>query len=180
MRQLPFALHPSYVHLAEATFESDSRVQRNKSVCKIVSSTPVILENGLLKSQISPQRPGIVKFVFVELLAWCHEFLEQFESMDKSTRYSRALLLDKSLEGILLDGLSNTGIKRLELHEYTTTVLDECAKERQTEVNLFISSMMFLRCIITRRFLMDENAPTELRFISLVYAQGILATIPSL
>lgn len=116
----------------------------------------------------------------VELLAWCQEYLDQFLSMDPTTRYSRALLLDDALERVLLDGLFNTGIARHELRFLSTSILDECVKERQVEVNLWVSSMFFLRCIITRRFLMDENAPPNLRFVSLMYAQGILATIPSL
>lgn len=100
--------------------------------------------------------------------------------MDPPTRYNRALLLDDALERVLLEGLYNTGIEHHELRFLSTSILDECAKERQVEVNLWISSIFFLRCIITRRFLTDEGAPPSLRFVSLIYAQGILATIPSL
>jgi hypothetical protein len=180
VRQLPFALHPSYVHLAEASFEPDSRVIRNTTPAKIIPSKPAILADGRLQNHISARRPGAVKFVHVELMAWCQEYLDAFASMEPSERYRRALLIDDALERVLVDGLYNTGIERHELRYLSSSILDECVKEKQVEVNLWVSSVFFLRCIITRRFLMDENAPPNLRYVSLMYAQGILATIPSL
>jgi hypothetical protein len=180
VRQLPFALDSSRVYIAEASFEPDFRVQHSIIPARIIPNRPLLLPDGRLQTHISARRPGNVKFVFVELLDWCQDYLSHFASTSPTTKYSRALLLDDALERVLLDGLHGTGIKHQELRFLSTSILNECIMERQVELVSFISNIFFLRCIITRRFLTDESAPSHLRFVSLMYAQGILSTISSL
>lgn len=180
VRQLPFALDLKYVFLAEASFESDSRLQRSSTPSKLVTNRISSLTNDRFYNQISARRPGIVKFVYVELIDWCQDYLSDFSIMSPATRYNRALLLDDALERVLLDGLHRTGLEHQDLRFLSTSILDDCIKERHVEIISFICSIFFLRCMVTRRFLTDDNAPNNLRWVSLTYAQGILSTIPFL
>jgi hypothetical protein len=180
VRQLPFALDLKYVFLAEASFESDSRLQRSNAPANIVTNRIIHPPNGRLHNHISSRRPGIVKFVYVELIEWCQDYLSDFSNMSPAMRYNRALLLDDALERVLLDGLHQTGLEHQDLRFLSTSILDDCIKERHVEIISFICSIFFLRCMVTRRFLTDDNAPNNLRWVSLTYAKGILSTIPFL
>lgn len=184
MRLLPFALHPDYVYLALPSFESDSLVMQGRiQPARIMPTYPMTLPDGRLQTHMSANDGRVVKFVIIELMAVCLDFLSRFNSMTPPQRYSRASQLDDLLERTLVDGLTGTGIDLHDLHYLrflTSQTLDTCPKEKQLGVNLWVSTIFFLRCIITRRFLTDENAPPSLRFISLTFAQGIISTIPSL
>lgn len=166
--------------MGAATFDPDEVTARNYKPVDIVPNTSLILADGRLQTRFSPRIPMAVKFVHIELLGWCHEFLDNFKTMDASARYHQASLLDDVLGRTLHNGLDGTGVRQEDLNNLNGDLLDQCVEERQVEINMFIASIFFLRCMVTRQFLMDENAPSNLRFASLIYAQGILATIPSL
>lgn len=185
MRQLPFALHPDYVYLSEPSFESDDVVARNFAPPpRIVHTYPMTLSDGRLQTHISARSRRVVKWVFIELVAVCHEYMREFQTMPQQKRYHRAMQIDELLENKLVEGLADTGIEHHQdlhfLRYLTCATLDAVPKERHLEVNLWVSSIFFLRCFITRRFLTDEQAPQQLRFVGLTYAQGILSTIPML
>lgn len=185
MRNLPFALHPDYTYLAEPSFQPDHIISQGKlPASSIVPTYPSLSPDGRLETHISARSRRVVKFVFLELVAICHEYLRNFRSMPELTRYNRARQLDELLERSLIEGLADTGLEHhpdLYYRRYLTgAALDTVPEERHLEVNLWVSSIFFLRSIITRRFLTDESAPQVLRFVSLTYSQGILSTIPML
>lgn len=184
MRQLPFALHPDNVHLCLPSFAPDDLVVRGHIAHPSIRHTfPITLPDGRLQTNMSANDGRVVKFVQIELFAVCQDFLMRFHELAPSQRYSRAIQIDQLLDRTLLDGLYGTGVATDELDTIgflSSQTLDRCTPNKMLNVNLFVSTIFFLRCFITRRFLVDEQAPSRLRFVSLTYAQGIVSTIPSL
>lgn len=184
MRQLPSALHPDNIHISLPSFEHDSIVARGQlPPPQILPTFPMTMADGRLQTHVRANDGHVVKFVFIELLAVCHEFLDRFSSLTHSQRYSRAQQIDDLLERTLIDGLTDAGVDVTDLRYLrylSSQSLEACPKEKQLGISMWLSHLFFLRCTITRRFLTDENAPTHLRFVSLTYAQGIVSAIPTL
>ncbi|MCO5585098.1 hypothetical protein L7F22_039030 [Adiantum nelumboides] len=184
MRQLPSALHPDNVHISLPSFEHDSVVARGQiSAPQIMPTFPMTMADGRLQTHVRANDGHVVKFVFIELLAVCHEFLDRFSSLTASQRYNRAQQIDDLLERTMIDGLTDAGVELTDLRYLrylSSQSLETCPKEKQLGISMWLSHLFFLRCTITRRFLTDENAPAHLRFVSLTYAQGIVSAIPTL
>lgn len=184
MRQLPSALHPDNTHISLPSFEHDSVVARGQIPApQIMPTFPMTMADGRLQTHVRANDGHVVKFVFIELLAVCHEFLDRFSSLTPSQRYDRAQQIDELLERTLVDGLTDAKVDLTDLRYLrylSSQSLEACPKQKQLGISMWLSHLFFLRCTITRRFLTDENAPPHLRFVSLTYAQGIVSAIPTL
>jgi len=106
----------------------------------------------------------------------CQSFILNYQGKPAASRYVEASLLCEEIKATTGDILASMGI-----HvpvDVLPSLISTVAEDQRIALLGCISTSSYCACIVTRRFLTDANAPSDIRFVSLQHAQNILATVP--
>lgn len=149
----PYAIHPSQVRLPAPA---------NPDHTKVIASS--------------------LQMTIVEK---AYAYLDVIDDLSPSMRYHGALDLEVFMEQAMRRGLlpfANDSAKVLSERGSLLPYIEAFSTGQesiQMAELVWLSSITFIRCMVTRRFLTDEDAPVHLRCKALEHATCILATAPA-
>ena len=160
-----FAIDPSRFNVEDPTYDADECFD-------------------LATGERDPSRPPSAisrhtrRIEFGEYLLQVCRFLDDLPKLKPADRYERASKMDSLIDQNLLTSLAGVGLTTGDL--MLPWSVDEPAPQlkRLAISVMWYSSAYYVRCMIFRPFLEDEQAPDDVRFKALDHARKMLDCVP--